>query len=293
MPIRFVCENCDARLSVSTRKAGTQAKCPKCHSAITVPNPAQAEGLSEVADRPLAAEQDASQLGSDDDPFAQFAVFDAESELVYDTAEGPDGATATGGASVDPNKLAISRNVLYAQGALLGLVALISFAIGVLVGLGGSDESEDQASTPQPCLIKGVVGVMDDGGDVGADIGAVAIVVPRDVRPEQKAEIVGLRPQDPEPVESHLGLRSIKSIGGDYARADDEGRFELRVPDRGSYFLLVISTRGSRQEDDQPKAILAQIGRFFQLTPNLFEGHAYRWQEESVRRDRELSIVFP
>ena len=292
MPIRFVCDNCGVRLSVSSRKAGTQAKCPKCHSAIMVPKPERAREQPEAAARSTVAGEDVGQSQPSEDPFAQFAVFDVESELIYDTDEEDSGSTAAVG-SVDPNKLAISRNVLYAQGALLGFVALISFAIGVLVGLGTSDENDDASGIPQPCLISGMVAVQDNGGDASADIGAVAIVVPRDVRPEQKADIVGLRPQDPQPVEGHLGLRAITSIGGDYTRADAEGRFELTVPDRGSYFLLVISASASRGDDDQPKTILAQIGRFFQLTPDLFEGHAYRWQEESVRRDRELSIVFP
>ena len=292
MPIRFVCENCDARLSVSSRKAGTQAKCPKCHSAITVPKPEQTLERPEAVAPSTVAGTDDGQQQPYDDPFAQFAVFDVESELVYDTEEEDSGATAVVG-PVDPNKLAISRNVLYAQGALLGFVALISFSIGVLVGLGTSDESDDASGIPQPCLISGMVAVQDDGGDTSADVGAVAIVVPRDVRPEQKADIVGLRPQDTYPVEGHLGLRAITSIGGDYTRADDEGRFELRVPDRGSYFLLVISASARRRGDDQPKTTLAQIGRFFQLTSNLFEGYAYRWQEEAVRRDRELNIVFP
>ena len=292
MPIRFVCENCDARLSVSTRKAGMQAKCPKCHVAITVPKSDQSQGQFDLAVRSPVAGQDVGQRDSDDDPFAQFTVYDVESELVYDTGDEPAGTVAAGGA-VDPNKLAISRNVLYAQGALLGFVSLISFAIGVLVGLGASNESDGEGDVPQPCVITGTVVLRDDEGEANADVGAVAIVVPRDVRPEQKAEIIGLRPQDPDPVEGHLGLLSITSIGGDYTRTDDEGRFELRVPDRGSYFLLVISTRAGRQEDDPSKTVLAQIGRFFQLTPNLLEGHAYRWQEESVRRDRELKIVFP
>ncbi|MCH5373330.1 MAG: hypothetical protein JJ992_05100, partial [Planctomycetes bacterium] len=241
---------------------------------------------------PVPSAESAQEARRPDDPFAQFAVFDVESELVYDSDyEAPSAGTALG--PVDPNKLAVSRTVLYAQGALLGLVALFSFAIGVMVGLGAAGDTDGPDQPPQPCLIEGTAVVQVDGGEARPDIGAVAIVLPRDFHPDRKAEIVGLRPQDPLPGDNHEGLRTIKSIGGDYVRADDQGRFQLRVPDRGNYFLLVISASASRPDGEQPKSVLAQIGRFFQLTPNLFEGHAYRWREEIVRRDRELSIVFP
>jgi hypothetical protein len=291
MPIRFVCESCGARLSVSSRKAGTRAKCPKCHGTITVPGSQPQRERTATVPRPDDAVEDAAPPQADEDPFAQFAVYDVESELVYDT-DTEQNETALSG-PVDPSKLAVSRTVLYAQGALLGVVALFSFAVGVLVGLGGSHDENREGSVAEPCLISGTVSEQDRGGEIQADVGAVAIVVPRDVRPDQKADIVGLRPQDPEPAEGHLGLRSISSIGGDYARTDEDGRFELQVPDRGSYFLLIISARASRGDEEQSKLVLAQIGRFFQLTPNLFEGHAYRWQEESVRRDLELNFVFP
>ena len=37
MPIRFACEKCGQRLSVSTKRGGQKAKCPKCYSVLTIP----------------------------------------------------------------------------------------------------------------------------------------------------------------------------------------------------------------------------------------------------------------
>jgi hypothetical protein len=292
MPIRFACENCGVRLSVSTRKAGAQAKCPKCGGTIRIPQPEPAAGPG-TADTPPEPAAEATPGGAaSDDPFAQFAVYDVESELVYDTDfAAPPAAAARG--PVDPDRLAVPRSVLYAQGVLLGLVALLGFAIGVMVGRASSGDRDQADALPQPCLIAGTVVVQEQRGETRPDVGAVAIVLPRDAHPEQKAEIVGLRPQDPLPGDENESLRALRSIGGDYARADQDGQFQLRVPDRGNYFLLVISASAGPAEGEQPKSVLAQIGRFFQLTPQLFEGHAYRWREEMVRRDRELSIVFP
>jgi hypothetical protein len=178
------------------------------------------------------------------------------------------------------------------QGALLGLVALTSLIVGILIGRGFSPKAELENAGPQTCLISGVVAIEDATGETAPDDGAAVMVVPRDLRPEQKAEIVGLRPQDTPPDENHAGLQTIYGLGGDYARTELEGRFQLRVPDRGNHFLLVISAHVSQDDKEQPKSTLAQIGRFFRLTPEMFEGHAIRWQEEDVRRDRQLNIVF-
>src|SRR5262245_40525416 len=40
MAIRFRCPACDRRLSIATRKAGTQTACPNCKVMVTVPGPA-------------------------------------------------------------------------------------------------------------------------------------------------------------------------------------------------------------------------------------------------------------
>lgn len=289
MPIRFACEHCGARLSVSSRKAGSQAKCPKCDEAITVPAPDDGEEASKT-DQDIEQQEPSPDQEADEDPFAQFAVYDDESELIYATDD-EDFAPYAEDVPVDPTKVAVPRRVLYIQGVLLGAVAVACFALGVVVGLSSSGGGSG-ADGPQPCLLKGTIALGNGADNTRPDEGAVAIVVPQGVHPEQKAEIEGLRPQDPPPDEDHPSLRAIQSIGGDYARADVDGAFQLRVPDTGEYYLLVISANRVASGDDQPKNVLAQIGRFFALAPDLFGGNDYRWQQETVRRDRELNVVF-
>ncbi len=227
-----------------------------------------------------------------DDPLAQFLVYDSESELIYATEDEENPSQAGFRASLDPHKVAVPRAILYMQGALLGLVALMSLLIGILLGRGCSPAAQIADEGPQACQITGVVAIQDARGETTPDGGAAVVVVPRDLRPEQQASMLGLRPQDPLPDEDHAGLQALYGLGGDYARADAEGRFQLRVPNRGHYFLLVISAHAGQNDREQPKATLAQIGRFFELSPNMFEGHAIRWQEESIQRDRQLNIVF-
>ena len=66
-------------------------------------------------------------------------------------------------------------------------------------------------------------------------------------------------------------LEGNGSIFAGNALTDPEGRFQLRVADRGYYFLLAISAHVSQDDREQAKTTLAQIGRFFRLTPEMFE----------------------
>jgi len=298
MPIKFACERCGARLSVSSRKAGTRAKCPKCEQSLTVPSPPRKEAgeateeaaPADAATEPVESTTPAPQ--AQDNPLAEFLVYDSEAELVYAVDDEESSSLAGFQASLDPDKVAVPRSILYVQGVLLGLVALMSLIVGILIGRGLAPQAKMEDSVPQPCLISGMVAIENATGDTTPDDGAAVIVMPRDLRPEQKVEMLGLRPQDPPPDEDHAGLRTIRGLGGDYARTDPEGRFQLRVPDRGHYFVLVISAHVGQSDQEQSKAVLAQIGRFFRLTPEMFEEHAIRWQEEHVQRDRQLNVVF-
>ncbi len=292
MPIKFACEHCGARLSVSSRKAGAQAKCPKCQQVLQIPATARGEDAAplDTAVQPSGAMPAAGP--SEDDPLTQFLVYDSEAELIYATDDEDSTSQAGFRASLDPHKVAVPRSILYMQGALLGLVALFSLLVGILFGRGCSPAAQIADEGPQACLITGVVALQDARGETTPDGGATVVMVPRDLRPERQASMLGLRPQDPPPDPDHAGLQTLYGLGGDYARTDAEGRFQLRVPNRGNYFLLAISAHAGQDDREQPKATLAQIGRFFQLTPNMFEGHALRWQEENVQRDRQLNIVF-
>jgi hypothetical protein len=357
MPIRFRCEHCQSRLSVSTRKAGARARCPQCGKPVTVPDgesgpkpaaessappeppagsapagtsrsprptaaiepgrrseppppPAPPEPVStaEPAAEPVAGPPSPPAAATVDLPTVQptadgitppateaaasFTLYDDEdeNEVIYEYEEetGPVTAQAL---LFDPTKVAVPRRILYLQGALLGLVAVLALGLGILIGsLGGGRPVEDAG--PEPCRITGRMVLGTRTEDTIADQGAVAIVVPQDARPESKIELVGLRPQDPPPWEDHPGLRALHSIGGSYARADENGRFQVQVPDRGNYFLLLISANRRRPVDNATRTERAQLGRYFPLAPDMFGGYDYRWQAETIRRDREVNIVF-
>ena len=140
MPIRFVCEHCGQKLSVSSRVAGRKAKCPKCKEKIAIPEESEQpeKATSAVSEKSSGgdAEERASDSGEhlDENPFAQFAVYDDHNDDEWIYEEDLEIETPKDDRPLDPTKLAVSRRVLYMQGSLLGIVALGCFVFGIIVG---------------------------------------------------------------------------------------------------------------------------------------------------------------
>src|SRR5262245_49842038 len=146
MPVRFSCPHCRQKLSVSSRKAGREANCPRCARTLTIPLVAEtasmagheaplAEDHASIAHAAEAAGAENlgdAQVGRGRDGFE--GQFDAEGseafELVFDT----DDATVISRADAHPDLIAVPRLVLYLQGGLLAVVALASFALGMIAG---------------------------------------------------------------------------------------------------------------------------------------------------------------
>ena len=115
MPIKFACDHCGARLSVSSRKAGAQAKCPKCQQVLQIPAAARDDTAAptEAALEPSGSTSPADQAA--DDPLAQFLVYDSEAELIYASDDEDSSSQAGFRASLDPHKVAVPRSILYMQ----------------------------------------------------------------------------------------------------------------------------------------------------------------------------------
>ena len=254
MSIKFACEHCGKRLRVKAKQAGLRVKCPKCEGKIHVPE-ATAEDLEGEGDRSDSAN------GQDDDanPYAEFVVYDDEVEWHYESDDdeyAPQLSTAT-----DLDRVAVPRRVLYVQGILLAVVAIISFLLGMMVNGGGTKESVDVA--PVPCVLSGEVVYETGGGRSLPDDGSVVIALPTGQRPAPtgKAPVEGLRPGDPIPRGDSDNLRIIRAIGGAYARTDAAGRYQLTVPDTGRYFVLIVSKNKYRTGGEE----LDKIDWFIQL----------------------------
>lgn len=285
MSIRFRCQSCGQKLRVGDDKAGQRAKCPRCKSTLTVP-PASVEP-EEPSPPPSAAETAPHQVDPDAPKIPDVAGYEENVEWVYES-DSPSPAESV----VDYDKVAVPRRVLYVQGILLGVVALVAFILGLLMRSNSSEQVME--GTPRSCLLSGNVTYSTIGG-VRPDAGSVLILLPLDRHPvpDNKAPVEGLRPGDPEPLAENASLRLIRGLGGDYTRADANGAFEVRVPGAGIYYVLVISSHAPRSPQDELEKIdVAQVGRYFDNPIDLLADRKYRWSQLTVRRDRSLDVQF-
>ena len=277
MPVRFACEHCGQVLSVTRRKIGARAKCPKCKGVITVP--------TEEAAAAMMADQ---QPDTDEAAFDEFVVYD-DMELVYETDEPHEPASDD---DVDLDRVAVPRSVLYMQGVLLAVVAVVAFAFGVMVGSASKGPGE-VADQDKPAKITGNIAYAGAGGRPSPDDGCVVIVVPEELEPEEKIQIEGLRPDEPTPPDDHQALAELKSLGGAYTRADPDGQFSVQVPKAGMYYVLVVSRNTLRSDDELPKVQdLVQLGQYFLAGNELIGPSRYQWTLERVKGAKELEVVF-
>jgi hypothetical protein len=297
MPLRFACPQCSQKLSVSSRKAGTTAACPRCKREIRIPKaPAQSvvdtsppeagAGADRGAEATEATNaQDAAPGEEEQSSFPQFVVYD--DELYYDTEEPVEDVDT----NVDYARVAVPRYILYVQGALLGFIGLICFALGMLAG--GSVFSRPEPAGPQPVKLEGTVSYAR-GSRVAADASAVVIALPQvQEQLDERIPIVGLRPDETPPEATARGLEIIRTLGGSYTRADDQGRFSLELPNRGKYFVLVLSAEGKSGAGQLPPTEdILRMGRYFENAADLLGRNQYQWTAENLRADRQINVVF-
>ena len=300
MPIRFACEQCGQKLTARSRQVGHVAKCPKCKQGVTVPEmstrstgesrPAGPESPRESDGKHRESYGEPDTIDGEQDVYSQFAVYDDDAEWVYEDETDQTSKTPV---EVNIDRVSIPRNVLYVQGILLAVVAVVAFVFGILVG-GGRDAPESVQTVAKPCTVNGHVRYLTQNGAEIPDEGTVVILVPQDRRPssEQRSPVEGLRPADPLPQENHPARRAIRMFGGAYTRTDANGAYDLRLPATGQYFVLVLSKNRYRDATENAvRADLAQIGGYFLPATELLSDHRYQWKSVMVRADQTLSDV--
>lgn len=284
MTIRFACTQCGQRLSVHDEKIGKKAKCPKCKQPITVPT-------SEAAAAQLAEVRAARAEAELEDALAEFVVYDDEDvELIYETEDVAQTAQAQ---PTDENYVAVPRWIVYVQGILLGVVALVSFALGILVGGSTATTSGTGEEAAGPVMLSGRITFRNSGNEQFPDEGGVVIALPATARPEQKIEIEGLRPGDEPPGDDHAGVLAIREIGGNVARVNLDGDFRLQLSEPGHYFVLMLSGHTRSVDGTTPdRDHLAQMGRYFTSPLDLIGANKHFWRNERVQRDRRIDDDF-
>ena len=284
MSIRFACHHCGQRLSVNDEKVGKKAKCPKCKGSLTVPTAAAAAAqLAEIRAERAGAEVE--------DALSEFVVYDDDTELIYSTEAEYYPAVET---DVNAAYVAVPRWAIYVQGILLGIVALVAFTLGIMVGaVSVPDAVEPQAEGP--VVLTGHVTFVNSANQPIPDEGSVVIAVPTTVRPDQKIEINGLRPDEELPADDHPGVRILHELGGGLTRVDMDGNYRLQLAGPNRYFVLMLSRHARPQEGTTPdREHLAEMGRYFSDSYQLVdpEKYKYLWATLRIRGDTPLDHDF-
>jgi hypothetical protein len=202
------------------------------------------------------------------------------SELVFDTSPAPaKSSTDENNDSgvikrTDYNLVSFPRHVLYVQAGVVAGVAIFRGA--------------DGPSAAKPCSISGIVKVTE-GTVLKGDEGAVVIALPHNVEEvDERSPVEGFRPRDSAPNETNRGLLLLRNHGGNFAKADKQGKYKLRVPKPGKYLLLVISRTKTGAAGEVDAADLRRIATFFQNANDLIGTQKCKvFSAEKFSADRE------
>ncbi len=285
MPIRFTCLGCGKRLSAGSHKAGQQAKCPICRQIQLVPDVNAADSERPPPPPPTADVPKISTVNS-----AGSRPWDTSDEIVYSVPE--DRRADRTKEPAGDQTITVGRHIVYLQGVLLSLVALVFFVFGIIVGTHSSNRSNVRG-TRRPCTVSGQVTVQDARGHAVPDSGCTACLVPTSAYPETKFAATAFRPGSASLPRDRSAAELVRQLGGDFVRTDSGGRYQLRVPSPGRYYLLVISHHAFRAADESPSPRdLAQMGRYFLPVTDLLDDHKYSWQVLQLRSVTQKNIIF-
>lgn len=291
-------------MSIASRKAGTFIDCPKCNASQEVPSQeagdaaislAMASEVEEKANDGPANELEETRQSVDILPTPPLPVTPLDIPTPEDVKTH---------APARDDYILLSRRTIYLQGVLFIVVALLALGMGFLIGRGGvtenasnADGSTDSAEA-DPVLLEGCLTFESAAGAARPDHNAVIIVLPErtdleNTQPDERIPSPGIRSLDPPPAEDYGSLRRIRASGGCYARADEEGRFSLVLPDSGRYHLLLISRGAARTDGSEVDAAdLEEIAGFFRRPAYLIGERKYRLTLEKFDGRAQLEHNF-
>lgn len=176
----------------------------------------------------------------------------------------------------------VKRTALYVQAVLLLAMGVMGFALGYVLGqaragLKQGDAADREGEAP-PIVVQGTLTYEQSPGELVGDADAVALALPVNNQPDVRLQARGLRPDDRWERDRTPGLDTIVSLGGDYARANEDGRLELMVRKPGDYYLLLISRHADRRPGDSVRPRDAtELAAYFESPLELLGTKKYDW----------------
>jgi hypothetical protein len=196
------------------------------------------------------------------------------------------------GAAYSADLISISRRVLYAQAAVIAMVAAIFFMAGYALGPGRDTTAQQPVEKKEifgkSVDVSGRITYRKTAGSVANDAGAVVILIPKGSAPSDRFASEGLQPNSPGT--NATALDAIKFLGGAYLVADELGEIDMQVR-TGRYYVLVISNASTRREDRKIKAQdIEELERFFVDPKTLIGDQRYQWKLRKLGKNTLLNI---
>jgi phage FluMu protein Com len=307
MPVRFLCPHCNQLLAVSSRKAGAQVNCPKCGAAIIVPEAAASEVSvsSMTSPQPIQATPPAdSTVPEVIEPtvvtaggrFEDAEVERALSSLVI--TESPPSTTAHPAPSVTPRlkgaerqTLLLPRSVIYFQGVLFAIVALLFFLAGLWIGSFANPPTSGNPGIPVPGTVRldALLQHQVDGA-TRPDDGAVVLALPaRQVT--DRIPAAPLKPGGPAIGAGDPIMTQLQFVGGAFGRTDSSGKLQGLVVPQGKHHVLLLSNHGRRSGEPRPQD-LATLANYLEGAADLLADRQYRLRTEELTTDTAMHHTF-
>lgn len=271
MPVHFTCPHCRQLLSVAEDYVGKAVRCVTCQGGVMVPLMSTGSESAELA---APASQPAGQ-----------------------SADGGVRSLAGRITIADPemwnSSVSITRMALYSIGGLIIGVGILSFLLGWAMGTGSAMQRHSVAAANANHRIRGRLSYQTENGRTAADSEAVVVALPVGQKPDEKLAIETLRPDVAPPAKGDPTVQAIRSLGGDFARTNRTGDFELQVSGGGEYYLLLISNHQARREDSPPTTKeIVEVGSYFKPGDDLLGKNDFVWLKEVIGSDKQISHEF-
>lgn len=257
MSVPFTCPHCGQLLTADIQQVGHPVRCTRCQGGVLVP------------DSPAAVPGGNSSLA---------------------TALPPDDTRAAARRTTHGH-LELSRPAIYTIGGLLAGIAILAFLLGW--AFGSRFSTSQRASVSSSPTLDGRISYLTQRGKHAPDTESVVIAFSTTRKPDEKMPAGELRPDIPAADVATTTRSTVRAWGGDFARCDRSGAYEIEVDKPGEYYLLVISNHRSR-DADRPLTTreVVEIGQFVTRATELLQDNDFVWTKQVIGPSTTFDHLF-
>lgn len=215
-----------------------------------------------------------------------------------------------------PSRIMHRQKVRFGPGVLL-LGCLLSLICGVIIGratatLGmtpaptapepigamaqvAEERSVEPPSTPVGPTVAGTMTYISPTGESRADRGARVLILPLDRKGTAKLSTIGFR-VGANIADQEMLTAAVRSLGGDFVLAGDDGRYSLTLPAGGRFGVLMASRYQARESSSTlPGPMTNFINTYFDR-PDLLLGQVqvhFETVDVDAEKPIKLDYAFP